>query len=429
MKTWSKIIPVFLGIWGWVLATAAPAADEAAIQAVQQASDPSSAVAAFANGFAVDRNNPKLYEAYITRMVDLGLPELAYHQAEALTTLQANNRLAWGVVGYVNARRGDMPAAISAIVLAGQTAPDSQFVQRTAGEILAWYDLKADKSQIADNTKNGLAAIRARFGTSAVFTQAYDTARQAYLAQTRAEQTPTQAAPTQPANQAQPYSTTPGGYGEVNPVYYNNYYYDWGPGWVEPAPWWWWRPVGFFAGFNFCPFPAVFVFDHHNFFEHRHPFVHDHDKAFFHHGVNDRFSKNDQVVWHRDANGRANFFGTPARPNVALTQQATTMASVPRVTSFNSGVRPGPVAANRTTPMAPVAAPQTIPQRVAPAVTPPMAARPAPQTMARPMAPTMVQPAAPTMVRPTPSGGAAAPSHQSFATARPSGGGTHHGGR
>ena len=167
MKNWSKVIPVFLGMWGWGLATAPglPAAttvDAGAIQAIQQAADPSAAVAAFANGFAVDRNNPKLYGAYITRMVDLGLPELAYHQAEVLTTLEANNGLAWGVVGYVHARRGDMPDAISAIVLAGQAAPDSQFVQRTAGEIVAWYDLKADKSQIPDNAKSGLAAIRGR---------------------------------------------------------------------------------------------------------------------------------------------------------------------------------------------------------------------------------------------------------------------------
>src|SRR4051812_31698393 len=93
MKTWSKKIPLFLGIWGWVLAiafvaSAAPPGDEGAIQAIQQAPDPSAVVAPYANGAAVDRNNPKLDEAYVTRMVDLGLPELAYHQAQSLTTLE-----------------------------------------------------------------------------------------------------------------------------------------------------------------------------------------------------------------------------------------------------------------------------------------------------------------------------------------------------
>ena len=95
----------------------------AAIQAIEQAPDPSAAVAAYVNGAAVDRNDPKLSEAYVARMVDLGLPELAFHQAQTLTTLESNNGLAWGVIAYVEARRGNMAEAISAINLAGQFAP------------------------------------------------------------------------------------------------------------------------------------------------------------------------------------------------------------------------------------------------------------------------------------------------------------------
>ena len=43
-----------------------------------------------------------------------------------------------------------MPEAISAINLAGQFAPDNPFVQRTAGEIIAWYD--ADPARYGDNS-------------------------------------------------------------------------------------------------------------------------------------------------------------------------------------------------------------------------------------------------------------------------------------
>src|SRR6185503_8159847 len=120
---------------------------------------------------------------------------------------------------------------------------------------LAWYEFKADKSQISDNAKNGLAKIRERLSTSTAFTQAYDTAKKAYLSQTNAEQTSqpsAQAAPSQPEDRAPSYATAPFSYPEPNPVYYGNYYYDWGPGWVAPAPWWWWRPAGFFIGFDFC---------------------------------------------------------------------------------------------------------------------------------------------------------------------------------
>src|SRR5690349_11242090 len=155
MKAPLKCIIVFLvgGLLPAAVLADLPANQTAdnAIQAIQQAADPSAAVAAYASGFAVDRNNPKLHEAYVSRMVDLGLPELAYHQAQTLTTLEPNSGLAWGVVAYVDARRLDMTAAISSINLAGQLAPDNKFVVHTAGEILAWYDFRADKSTIPDN--------------------------------------------------------------------------------------------------------------------------------------------------------------------------------------------------------------------------------------------------------------------------------------
>ncbi len=142
MNTYPKAASVWLILWCvlaavravWAEQTPAPA-DTAPIQAIQQAPDPSAAVTAYANGIALDRHDPKLYEAYVARMVDLGLPELAYHQAQTLTTLQSSNGLAWGVVAYVDARRGQMADAISAINLAGQFAPENKFVAHTAGEL------------------------------------------------------------------------------------------------------------------------------------------------------------------------------------------------------------------------------------------------------------------------------------------------------
>src|ERR1700692_3091685 len=93
-----KKISLFLGIGVLVLTRAwgAPAqsqsqskSDTGAILAIQQASDPSAVIAAFANGAAIDSRDPNLYEAYINRMIDLGLPEMAFHQAETLSTLES----------------------------------------------------------------------------------------------------------------------------------------------------------------------------------------------------------------------------------------------------------------------------------------------------------------------------------------------------
>ena len=190
-------IPMILGMWSCVLAaawgepTSSPEIASspelaAAIQAIEQAPDPSATVAAYANGAAVDRNDPKLSEAYVIRMVDLGLPELAFHQAQTLTTLQSNNGLAWGVVAYVEARRGNMAEAISAINLAGQFAPTTPLVERTAGEIMAWYDIKADKATLSENAHRGLATIRQLLEKYPEFANSYETAKKAYRAQARA---------------------------------------------------------------------------------------------------------------------------------------------------------------------------------------------------------------------------------------------------
>ena len=322
MKKWSERIPMVFGILGCVLATAWGESTTdpevgAAVQAIQQAPDPSAAVAAYVNGAAVDRNDPKLSEAYVARMVDLGLPELAFHQAQALTTLESNNGLAWGVIAYVEARRGNMAEAISAINLAGQFAPGNALVQRTAGEIAAWYDVMADKATLSENAKRGLATIRGLLEKRPEFANAYETAKKAYKAQASAPEQPVE-------SQGQPIGLQTASPTELV-SYYPDYYYASGAGWVEPVPWWWWQPVGFFGGFDFFPFTTVVVFNHRNFFFKHH----DH---FFHHG-NGRF-------FSRDGSGRGNFFGTSAMTNrsVAGSQRRSIQSpSVLRATRNSAG--------------------------------------------------------------------------------------------
>ena len=116
MKTWLKLslgLMVAGGLAGVGCSGSVagqPASVNAAIQAIQQAPDPSAAIAAYGSGIAVAPNDPKLYEAYVTRMVDMGLPEMAFHQAQTLTALQPDSGIGWGVQAYVSARRGQLPA-------------------------------------------------------------------------------------------------------------------------------------------------------------------------------------------------------------------------------------------------------------------------------------------------------------------------------
>ena len=86
---------------------AAPTGDASPyIQAIEQASDPSALVAAYAAGYAADRTNLKLHDAYVSRMVQFGVPEMAYHQAQLVAGLDPRNGLAQGVLAYVDAKRG-----------------------------------------------------------------------------------------------------------------------------------------------------------------------------------------------------------------------------------------------------------------------------------------------------------------------------------
>ena len=296
----SAKIPMILGIWSCVLAAAwgeSTSSPElaAAIQAIEQAPDPSATVAAYVNGAAIDRNDPKLSEAYMTRMVDLGLPELAFHQAQTLTTLQSDNGLAWGVVAYVEARRGNMAEAISAINLAGQFAPTTPLVERTAGEIMAWYDIKADKATLSENAQRGLATIRQLLEKYPEFANAYETAKKAYRAQATTSEQPV------PSQTDSP------------PESFSDYSYDSDAYWVEPTPWWWWQPAGYFPGYNFVPLTTVVVFNRD--FRHRNRFFHDRKGRLFDGDKKGRFFAGSGFDAQRDGRGRGKFFGLSATTN------------------------------------------------------------------------------------------------------------------
>jgi hypothetical protein len=381
MKTWLKI-SLGLLVWGSALGggcsgamTNQPATTAAAIQAIQQAPDPSAAVAAYGSGLAIAPNDPNLHEAYVARMVEMGLPEMAFHQAHTLATLQPNNGLAWGVLAYVDARRSQMPEAVSAINLAGQFAATNKFVAHTAGEILAWYDIKADKSKLPDNAKDGLTRIRGLLDKQPAFTEAYDTARKAYQTQSSAEQPSAPEVPAQNASAGlapsapESVTTSPEAYAPqtvtapqavlpadqgapvtyvmpptepvYTPAYYPAYYdwapdygYDWGPGWVAPSPWCWWYPCGFWGGCGFFPFGLTFAFGDFDDFHHGHGDGHGHGD--WHHGGfghSGNFGQhggvgaggslgnhNDPAVWHGGGHGTTGFFGTAARPSASLAQ-------------------------------------------------------------------------------------------------------------
>src|SRR5262245_24653663 len=77
---------------GGAAAPKAPAAapKDSSVDGIAKATDPSSAIAAYVEARAASPNDPAVDVAYVRKMVELGLPEMAEKQAKAVTERDAS---------------------------------------------------------------------------------------------------------------------------------------------------------------------------------------------------------------------------------------------------------------------------------------------------------------------------------------------------
>ena len=167
------------------------------IQAIREAADPSAVVAAYARGVALEPANRQLLEAYVHRMVEFSLPEATCHQARMLVDLNPDDGVAWGVLSFVAARQGRMAEALADLVQAAGRQSDSAFVQQTAGELLAWYDL--NKPTVSSSLGESLEQVRNSVAGHETFANAYADAS----GQLKQEARVRRSAQSQPATQGQ----------------------------------------------------------------------------------------------------------------------------------------------------------------------------------------------------------------------------------
>jgi hypothetical protein len=269
-----------------------------AISAIERAPDPSSATDAYVKGAVLDRDSVAVEQAYVKRLAALGLPEMAETQARDLSKRRPDDGIAWAVVAYMDARKGDTTAALQGILIANRQAGDDPFVQRTAAQLLAYYDYKADRTRIDGAVRTALEQMRNDLRGKTEYAQAYERASDAYAHEPAA-------APSEPAASNYRPPSDPYGNSAPSPAVYNNYTYNTytpdGP-YTDPYaydygsyPWWpsWWGP-------------SLVVIDRPFFFHHRfdHDFHHgfDHDHFFNH----DRFGHSDS--FHNDRFGFGSHF-------------------------------------------------------------------------------------------------------------------------
>jgi hypothetical protein len=215
-----------------------PAAEprENAVAAITRAQDPSAVVAAYAQAVAAEADKDEADQAMVERMIELGAPDLAYAQAQALLKEDPDNAKAWAVVAFYNARQAELEDAIWAMIKAVKADPDDAFTQTVAGDLLAWYDSQEQLPGFADRSMQlALAAIRIELRDELAFERAYAGAREAYKGETELAE-PEQAAAL--PEQAQPVEMAAA---EPTSVTYRTYqYYDYGSSCGSYCPYYWW---------------------------------------------------------------------------------------------------------------------------------------------------------------------------------------------
>jgi len=150
------------------------------VDAIRRAEDPSAAVSAYAGALAVDRNNVRLHEAYIRRMLELDRAELTSVQVRRLLTIDADNGLAWAGTAVLAARAGRMPDAVSAITRSVSALPKDPFVLHTAGQFVAWYD-QTDPTTVPQATRTALEKLRRDRAGENAFAAGYQAAAKAFV--------------------------------------------------------------------------------------------------------------------------------------------------------------------------------------------------------------------------------------------------------
>lgn len=164
--------------------------DPGAIRAILEAPDPSAAIGAYARATGAGSDRLAADRAFVRRMVEFSLPEMAESQAREVAAREPTAALAQAVVAYMCGKRGETIEAMIRIAIAASTQPDDPFVQRTAGQLIAWYDTLADRSQFSDSIRAEIEAVRASLAERALYKEAYERARDAYLAAAPPSATP-----------------------------------------------------------------------------------------------------------------------------------------------------------------------------------------------------------------------------------------------
>ncbi len=167
-----------------LLATAGVApgvlADEAAakqiepfVRTIATAQEVNTAAKAYARGCAVDRSHPAIHDVYMQRMLQFGQPQLAKYPARALIGIDPGNGMAWGVLSYNHARRGELMDALVTTLRAVEADPKNPSHLHNAGQLIAWYENELEAPALPNALRRAMARVKDRHDEDKTFALAY----------------------------------------------------------------------------------------------------------------------------------------------------------------------------------------------------------------------------------------------------------------
>lgn len=143
------------------------------IDGIRASKTPSDAITAYASAYAATGSETMTERAFILRMIDFGVPEMSEKQAQSLAAHGADG-VAYGVLAFSSARADKLDEAVVHIKEAARISPNDLFVQRTAGQVLAWYDVKSEQAAFKEPVQKAAEDVRERLGSRRAFVTAYN---------------------------------------------------------------------------------------------------------------------------------------------------------------------------------------------------------------------------------------------------------------
>jgi hypothetical protein len=153
------------------------------IAEIERATEPSVAVEAYTRARANAPDSLLLEQVYVHRLAELGAPDLCQAEARDLVSRGVNDGLAWAVLAFNNAEGEDFAAALTEIANGVRYARDDEFVQRVAGQLLAWYDTGGARAELPVSVRQAVHDIRSALAGQSAYAAAYREARGFYDSQ------------------------------------------------------------------------------------------------------------------------------------------------------------------------------------------------------------------------------------------------------